>query len=182
MKAVYALGTLIPQISDTTYIAPNSAVIGNVILQDESSVWFGVTIRGDICDTPIIIGERSNVQDGAILHHDAKSPLKIGRDVTVGHKAMLHGCIIGDNTLIGMNACILNNAKIGKNCIIGANTLIPENKIIPDNSLVFGQPGKIIRQLTGEQVETLKHSADHYVENARWFRDELRPHQIISKL
>lgn len=175
MKGVYALGSLIPQLSSTTWIAPTAAVIGNVIIEDNVSIWFHVVIRGDIEDQPIRIGARSNIQESAILHHDAGHPLKIGRCVTVGHKAMLHGCTIGDNSLIGMNACILNGARIGKNCIIGAHSLIPENKVIPDNSLVMGSPGKIIRQLTDEQAIALEESADHYVENARMFRDKLRP-------
>jgi carbonic anhydrase/acetyltransferase-like protein (isoleucine patch superfamily) len=118
------------------------------------------------------------------LHHDADYPLRIGKGVTVGHKAMLHGCTIGDNTLSGMNACILNGAKIGKNCIIGAHTLVPENKVIPDNSLVVGSPGKVVRQLTDDQAEALQQlkSSDHYVENARLFRDELQPLEKRSKL
>jgi carbonic anhydrase/acetyltransferase-like protein (isoleucine patch superfamily) len=197
MKGVYALGSLIPQISsnsnsnsngngnsnsNSTWIAPNAAVIGNVVLEEDVSVWFGVVIRGDISHQPIVIGARSNIQECAVLHHDADYPLRIGKGVTVGHKAMLHGCTIGDNTLIGMNACILNGAKIGKNCIIGAHTLVPENKVIPDNSLVVGSPGKVVRQLTDDQAEALQESSDHYVENARLFRDELRSLETRSKL
>lgn len=182
MSGVYALGDLVPKTasrtereSDKVWIAPNAAVIGNVILEEDVSVWFGVVIRGDLADQPIRIGARTNIQECAVLHHDANYPLTIGKGVTVGHKAMLHGCSIGDNTLIGMNATVLNGAKIGKNCIIGANTLIPERKSIPDNSLVVGSPGKIVRKLTAEQAQALEASAAYYVQNGRKFRQQLRP-------
>ncbi|KAL3938086.1 MAG: hypothetical protein SGBAC_006934 [Bacillariaceae sp.] len=181
MSGVYALGNLVPKTpSNSTdsdrrvWIAPNAAVIGNVILGEDVSVWFGVVIRGDIADQPISIGARTNIQECAVLHHDANYPLTIGKDVTVGHKAMLHGCSIGDNTLIGMNATVLNGAKIGKNCIIGANSLIPERKVIPENSLVVGSPGKIVRKLTDEQAQALEASAAYYVANGKRFRQELR--------
>jgi carbonic anhydrase/acetyltransferase-like protein (isoleucine patch superfamily) len=181
MKGVYALGSLFPRIANSVWIAPNAAVIGNVILHDESSVWFGVTIRGDQPE-PIVVGARTNIQDGAVLHSDAGVPLTIGEGVTVGHQAMLHGCSVGDNSLIGIGATILNNSVIGKNCIIGAGALIPENKNIPDGSLVVGSPGKVVRELSEEQIEGLRQSAAHYVENAKRFNMDLRPIDDQSKL
>ena len=174
MKGVYSLGKYVPQIATSCWIAPNAAVIGNVIMEENCSVWFSATIRGDT-DEPITIGARTNVQDNAVLHADAKVPLTIGKDVTIGHQAMLHGCTIGNNSLIGIGATILNKSVIGKNCIIGAHCLIPENKTIPDNSLVVGSPGKVVRQLTEEHFKALKESADHYVKNADWFKAELKP-------
>ena len=174
MKGVYALGTLVPRLSSSVWIAPTAAVMGNVILGDNVSVWFGVTIRGDQPE-PITIGPRSNIQDGTVLHSDAGVPLTIGANVTVGHQAMLHGCTVGDNTLIGIGATVLNHAVIGKNCLVGAGALITEGKHIPDGSLVVGAPGKVVRQLTGEQIEQLRTSAAHYVENAQRFANDLRP-------
>jgi len=149
--------------SGDNWTAPNAAVIGDVTLEKNTSIWFNVTLRGDIEN--IHIGEGSNIQDGSVLHTDPGYPLKIGKNVTVGHLVMLHGCTIGDNSLIGIGAVILNNAKIGKNCIIGANTLITENKNIPDNSLVVGSPGKIVRQITDDEVKLINQNAIHYQKN-----------------
>ena len=174
MKGAYSLGKYVPQIANSCWIAPNAAVIGNVIMEETCSVWFSATIRGDN-DEAIKVGTRTNVQDNSVLHADENAPLSIGKDVTIGHKACLHGCTIGDNTLIGIGSTVLNKAVIGKNCIIGAHCLIPENKTIPDNSLVVGSPGKVVRQLTEEHVQALKESADHYVKNAGWFKAELKP-------
>lgn len=147
------------------FIAHNATVIGSIILEDRASVWFNAVLRGD--NETILVGEGSNIQDGSILHTDEGIPLTVGKGVTVGHMVMLHGCAIGDNSLIGIKSVILNNAQIGNNCIIGANTLIPEGKVIPDNSLVVGSPGRVIRELTMEQIERLRRSAEHYVENMR---------------
>jgi carbonic anhydrase/acetyltransferase-like protein (isoleucine patch superfamily) len=183
MKGVYALGkSIVPKIAERCWIAPNAAVIGNVIIGEASSVWFGVTVRGDQPE-PITIGKCTNIQDNSVLHSDAGVPLTIGNNVTVGHQAMLHGCTIGDNTLIGIGATVLNHSVVGKNCIIGAHTLVPEGKTIPDGSLVMGVPGKIVKQLTEQQIESLKLSANHYVENAHRFRNELTPwNEKASKL
>lgn len=172
--AVYNLGDVAPELpaEDEYWIAPTAAVMGNVILKKNASVWFGATLRGD--NDPIVIGENSNIQDGSVLHTDAGSPLTIGRDVTVGHMVMLHGCTIGDNSLVGIGSIILNGAKIGKNCLIGANCLITEGKEIPDNSLVMGAPGKVIREVSEGQARVLTASAHHYVENWRRYRRELR--------
>ena len=145
------------------WIAPNASIIGDVTLEKNTSIWFNVTLRGDIEN--IYVGEGSNIQDGSVLHTDPGYPLRIGKNVTIGHLVMLHGCTVGDNSLIGIGAVILNNAKIGKNCIIGANALVTENKEIPDNSLVIGSPGKIIRSITDEEVKSITKNAIHYQKN-----------------
>ena len=155
------------------WIADSASVIGRVELGQKVSIWFGVVIRGD--NNPIRIGDYSNIQDNAVLHTDAGLDLNIGKYVTVGHKAMLHGCQIGDNTLIGMNAVILNHAVIGKNCIIGANTLIPEGKVIPDNAVVVGSLGKIVRYVDEAGELQLKQSALHYAQHFEKYL-ELEPY------
>ena len=149
--------------SGKNWVAPNAIIIGDVTLEENSSIWFNTTLRGDIEN--IFIGEGSNVQDGSVLHTDPGYPLKIGKNVTIGHMVMLHGCTVGDNSLIGIGAVILNNAKIGKNCIIGSKTLITENKEIPDDSLVFGSPGKIIRQVTKAEKKAVFDNAKRYQDN-----------------
>jgi carbonic anhydrase/acetyltransferase-like protein (isoleucine patch superfamily) len=146
-------------------------VIGNVVLEDESSVWFGSTLRGD--NEVIHVGRGSNVQENCVFHTDMGYPLTIGENCTIGHKVMLHGCTIGDNTLIGMGATILNGARIGRNCLIGAGALITEGKEIPDGSLVMGAPGKVVRQLDDEAIAKLTASARHYAENAARFAKDL---------
>lgn len=170
---IYSIGDKRPQLGPGSWVAPNATVVGDVELQGGASIWFNAVVRGD-CDR-IVIGEASNVQDGAVLHTDAGIRLTLGRQVTVGHLAMLHGCSIGDGSLIGINAVILNNAVIGRECIIGANALIPEGKVIPDRSLVVGSPGKIVRQLSEAEVAGLYDSAHHYVHNAAEFATGLLP-------
>ena len=147
-------------------------MIGDVTLHQNSSIWFNCVVRGDTDE--LIIGENSNIQDGSVVHTDPGIKLRVGRDVTVGHLCMLHGCEIGDNSLIGIKSVILNRAKIGRNCIIGANTLITEGKQIPDGSLVMGSPGKVVRQVTPEEIVMLTAQAAHYVENARRYRQHLQ--------
>lgn len=170
---IYQLGEhRLQSAGDDFWIADNATVIGRVFLGHRVSIWYNVVIRADGDD--IVIGDDTNIQDGSVLHIDEGSPLRIGRGCTVGHKVMLHGCEIGDYTLIGINAVVLNGARIGKNCLIGANTLIPENAVIPDGSLVMGQPGRVKRELTEEQKQSLVHAAEHYVENASRFRTALR--------
>lgn len=169
----YSLGTHSPHCEKTSYIAPGAHVIGNVTLHSDSSVWFNVVIRGDM--DAISIGEKSNVQDGSVLHTDAGIPLTLGTGVTVGHKVMLHGCTIDDYSLIGINAVVLNGAKIGKFCIIGANTLITENMEIPDYSLVIGSPGKVVKTFDSGIEDKLKASAEHYVKNAAQYKGTLQP-------
>ncbi|MEM6710622.1 MAG: gamma carbonic anhydrase family protein [Pseudomonadota bacterium] len=149
------------------FVADSAVVLGNVVLREGATVWFNAVLRGD-ADT-ITVGRHSNVQDGSVLHTDPGFPLTLGESVTIGHKVMLHGCTIGDNTLVGINAVVLNGAKIGKNCLIGANALITEGKEIPDNSMVVGSPGKIIRTLDDNAVAGLKASAAHYVQNGQRF-------------
>ena len=153
------------------YIAPNASVIGLVILHENVSVWFSAVIRGD--NEPIRIGANSNIQDGAVLHTDPDEPLTIGNGVTVGHQATLHGCTVGDNCLIGINSVILNHAAIGNNCLVGANTLITEGSVIPDNSLVIGTPGKVIRSLREEEIESMRANAARYVENMQRYLTSL---------
>ena len=159
--------------SGNYWVADNATVLGRVILRENASVWFNAVLRGD--NDPIEIGENSNIQDGSVLHTDHGVPLIIGRDVTVGHMVMLHGCTIADETLIGIGSTILNRATIGKNCIIGAHSLIPEGKEIPDNSLVMGAPGKVVKELKPEQVQLIKGSAQVYVENWKRFKAGLKP-------
>ncbi|MDQ1192181.1 MULTISPECIES: gamma carbonic anhydrase family protein [Brevundimonas] len=172
---IYALGDSKPQLppQGEYWVAPSASVIGNVILHSNASVWFGAVLRGD--NDPITVGPDSNIQDGSVLHTDMGSPLTLGRGVTVGHKAMLHGCEVGDYSLIGIGAVVLNGVKIGRNCIIGANALITEGKIIPDNSLVVGQPGKVVRERDPAHIAVLQMSAEHYVQNWKRFAAELRP-------
>ena len=170
----YVLDGVAPDLPEegSYWIAPSASVIGKVKLERFASVWFGAVIRGD--NELITIGENSNVQDGAVMHTDPGLPLTVGRNCTIGHKAILHGCVIGDNTLIGMGAVILNRAKIGKNCLIGANALITEGKEIPDNSLVMGQPGKIAGELNEEAIARLTRSAETYVRNWQRFAKGLK--------
>lgn len=169
---VFALDDQKPELGKDAWVADTARVIGKVYLSERVSVWFNAILRGD--NEPITIGANSNIQDGAILHTDEGIPLTIGKSVSVGHMAMLHGCTVGDGTLIGMNAVILNRAVIGKHCLIGAKALIPEGKVIPDRSLVVGTPGRIIRELTDEEVARIEAGAANYVENAARFRKGLR--------
>ncbi|MGR3633716.1 MAG: gamma carbonic anhydrase family protein [Limimaricola soesokkakensis] len=168
---LYSLDGEAPEIDTTAWVAPGAHVIGRVTLASGSSVWFGTTIRGD--NERITLGENTNVQENCVLHTDMGFPLEIGAGVTVGHKAMLHGCTIGENSLIGMGATVLNGAKIGRDCLIGAGALITEGKEIPDGSLVMGAPGKVIRQLDADAIEKLRQSALNYRDNAARFRDGL---------
>lgn len=166
---IYALDGISPDLpaEGDYWIAPNAVVIGNVKLERMASIWFGAVLRGDT--ELILIGENSNIQDLSVLHTDPGLPLTVGKNCTIGHRAILHGCTIGDNTLIGMGATILNRAKIGSNCLIGANALITEGKVIPDNSLVMGAPGKIAGELNEEAIAKLPKSAEGYVTNWQRF-------------
>jgi len=171
---IYSLGTNEPRFEgDAVYIAPTATVIGRVVLHQDTSIWFNAVIRGD-CDD-IILGPQSNVQDGAVLHADIGYPISIGQGVTIGHKAMLHGCTICSNVLIGMNATVLNGAVIGENSIIGANALVTEGKTIPPNSLVIGAPGKVVRNLTEAEIAHNREAAQHYVDNGKRYQQEFRP-------
>ena len=169
--SIYHLGEMRPDIHETAWIADDANVIGNVELKEGSSVWFCTTIRGD--NEIVVVGKGTNIQENTVMHTDIGFPLTIGENCTIGHKVMLHGCKIGNNTLIGMGAVILNGVKIGDNCLIGAGTLITENKVIPDGSLVMGMPGKIVRQLDDAAIARLTQSALHYQENAARFCKKL---------
>ena len=171
----YRLGDARVEAHPESWIAPTAAVIGKVRLDKGASVWFGAVLRGD--NELIHIGENSNVQDGTVMHTDMGFPLTIGKGVTIGHNAMLHGCTVDDYSLIGINAVILNGAKIGKHCIIGANSLIGEGKEIPDGSLVMGSPGKVVRELTDAQKRMLEASAAHYVHNSQRYARDLAEQQ-----
>lgn len=173
---IYSLDGIPPQIDPTAWVAPDANIIGRVVLEAGVSVWFGATLRGD--NEEIRVGQGSNLQESCILHTDMGYPLVIGADCTIGHRAMLHGCTIGDGTLIGMGATILNGAKIGKGCLIGACALITEGKEIPDGSLVMGSPGKVIRDLDAEARARLLKSAAGYRANALRFRAGLRASEI----
>lgn len=154
-------------------MAPDANIIGDIVLEEATSVWFGCTLRGD--NERITIGAGSNVQENTVMHTDMGYPLTIGKGCTIGHKAMLHGCTIGDNSLIGMGATVLNGAKIGKNCLIGAGALITEGKVIPDGSLVMGAPGKVVRELDEAAIENLREAALGYQANMRRFKTGLKP-------
>jgi len=171
---LYALDDLIPETpgEGRFWVAPDAQVVGHVILAEDVGIWFGAAIRGD--NEPIRIGARSNIQEGAVLHSDMGFPLTIGADVTVGHRAILHGCTIGDGALIGMGATVMNGARIGAGSIIGAGALVTEGKEIPEGSLVMGSPAKVIRALDAETRQRLLGSAAHYVENARRFAKGMR--------
>lgn len=171
---LYQLNDKKPQAKSEQYFIAHSAdVIGDVHIGEQVSIWFQCVLRAD--NAVISIGDKTNIQDGCVLHVDEGFPIILGKSVTVGHKAMLHGCTVGNNSLIGMGATILNGAVIGENCIIGAGSLITENKTIPDNSLVMGAPGKVIKEINAEQVKHLKLSAQHYVEKGQFYNSQLRP-------
>lgn len=171
----YRLGDLRVETHPQSWVAPTATLIGKVRLQAGASVWFGAVLRGD--NELIDIGENSNVQDGAVMHTDMGWPLTLGKGVTVGHNAMLHGCTVDDYSLIGIGAVVLNGARIGKHCIIGANALVPEGREIPDGSLVVGSPGKVVRELTPAQQQLLEASAAHYVHNAQRYARDLAPQE-----
>jgi carbonic anhydrase/acetyltransferase-like protein (isoleucine patch superfamily) len=171
---IYALGQKTPQLprAGTYWVAPDAHVIGDVILAEEVGIWFGAVLRGD--NEPISIGARSNVQEGCVLHTDMGFPLSIGANCTIGHRAILHGCVVGDNSLIGMGATILNGVKIGKNCLVGANALVTEGKAFPDNSLIVGSPARVIRTLDEAAAARITGSAAGYVANWKRFAADLK--------
>ena len=164
---LYALDGIAPECHVESWVAPNASLIGKVVLEEEASVWFGAVLRGD--NEPITIGRGSNVQELCCLHTDMGFPLTIGPDCTIGHKAMLHGCTIGEGSLIGMSATVLNGAQIGANCLIGAGALVPEGKVIPDNSLVLGSPGKVVREIDEASAQRMRMGTKFYVANWRRF-------------
>ena len=175
MSGLYALdGVEVQTPADGAFwVAPSAVLVGRVVLHRNASVWFNAVLRGD--NEPIVVGENSNVQDGAVLHTDMGSPLTIGRDVTIGHLAMLHGCEIGDGSMIGIGAVILNGARIGRGCLIGAKALVGEGKVIADGSMVLGAPGRVVRTLDESAQASLRAGAAHYVENGRRYAAGLKP-------
>ena len=170
--ALYELDGVAPRLDPSAWVADSAQVMGNVSLGADTSVWYGTVIRGDT--ESITIGRGSNIQDGSVMHADIGQPIVVGENVTVGHKVMLHGCTIGDETLIGIGAIVLNGARIGRNCLVGAGALVTEGKVFPDGSMIIGSPAKAVRTLTAEQIESVRQSARHYVENARRFQGGLR--------
>jgi len=170
--AIYQLADRIPQIDPSAFVHENATLIGHVVLGRGVSVWPGATLRGD--NEPIDIGDGSNVQEGCVLHTDPGCPLTIGRNVTLGHQAMLHGCTIGDGSLIGIQAVILNNAVIGRNCLVGAGALVTEGKVIPDNSLLLGRPAKVVRELSAEDIARNRANAASYVERGAAYKAQLK--------
>ena len=170
--SIYQLGDHAPEIDASSFVADTASVIGKVSLHANTTVWFGVTIRGD--NERITIGENSNVQEGTVMHTDMGYPLDVGKNVTIGHQAMLHGCTIGDGSLVGIQAVILNGAKIGKGCLVGAGALVTEGKEFPNYSLIIGAPAKAVRQLTPEEVAGLAGAADSYVNRGQLFKTQLK--------
>ncbi|MBN3853125.1 MULTISPECIES: gamma carbonic anhydrase family protein [unclassified Paraburkholderia] len=169
--AIYKLGEAAPTIHESVFVADNATIIGKVELAEESSVWFGATLRGD--NELISVGARSNVQEGAVLHTDPGYPLTLEANVTVGHQAMLHGCTVKEGALIGIQAVVLNGAVIGRNCLVGAGAVVTEGKVFPDNSLILGAPAKVVRELTEADIAGLKRNADVYAERREYFKAQL---------
>jgi carbonic anhydrase/acetyltransferase-like protein (isoleucine patch superfamily) len=169
--AIYKLGDKSPTIDASAYVAAEATLIGEVILEKNSSVWSGAVIRGD--NEPIRIGAGTNVQEGAVLHADPGFPLTIEANVTVGHQAMLHGCTVGEGSLIGIHAVVLNGAVIGRNCLVGAGALVTEGKSFPDNSLIVGAPARLLLEMTAEQIAAMQRGAAKYVEHGQFFKQHL---------
>lgn len=172
---LYALGTRRPTCppADRYWIAPDAHVVGDVVIGEDVGIWFGAVLRGD--NEPIHVGARTNIQEGAVVHVDAGFPVTIGDGCTIGHRAIVHGCTVGDNSLVGMGATILNGAVIGKNCLVGANALITEGKVFPDNALIVGAPARVLRTLDDAAIAGLRASAENYVRNWQTFAAKLTP-------
>ena len=168
---IYRLDDRTPTFKGEYFVAPNAAVIGSVVMEAHSSVWWSVTIRGD--NDVITLGENVNVQDNSVIHTDGGIPVTLERNVSIGHLVMLHGCTIRENSLVGIGAIVLNRAVVGKNCLIGAGALVPEGKTIPDGSLVLGVPGKVVRSLTPDEIAMNTWIAEHYAERAERYRKGL---------
>jgi carbonic anhydrase/acetyltransferase-like protein (isoleucine patch superfamily) len=171
--ALYKLGDVSPTIAASAYVAPSASLIGKVVLEDHSSVWFGATLRGD--NEIVSIGAHSNVQDGAVLHTDPGLPLMVGAHVSVGHQAMLHGCTIGEGSLIGIQAVVLNAAVIGRGCLVGAGAVVTERKVFADGTLILGAPAKVVRELTAEERENLLKVAANYAARGEYYQTHLQP-------
>jgi carbonic anhydrase/acetyltransferase-like protein (isoleucine patch superfamily) len=170
--SIYSLAERVPQVHESAWVADSAAVVGSVKLEAKTSVWFAAVVRGDV--EQITIGEGSNVQDGAVLHADLGFPLVVGRDVTIGHQAMLHGCTVGDGALIGIHAVVLNGAVIGEGSLVGAHALVTEGKVFPPYSLIVGAPAKVARTFSPEEAAAFRRGATHYVDNAAHFKKDLK--------
>jgi len=170
--ALYRLGDVSPSVAPSAYVSPNASIIGRAVLGENSSVWFGATLRGD--NETITVGANSNVQDGAVLHTDPGFPLWVGANVSIGHQAMLHGCTVGDGSLIGIQAVVLNAAVIGKGCLVGAGAVITERKVFADGTLILGAPAKVARDLTAAERENLLKVAANYASRGAYYRSNLR--------
>ena len=170
--AIYQLGDEIPRIAPTAWVADSAQVIGRVQMGEGASVWYGAVLRGD--NEWLTLGARVNIQDGSVLHSDPGFPLVLEDDVSVGHQVMLHGCTVGEGSLVGIQAVVLNGARIGRGCLVGAGSVVTEGKEFPDHSLILGAPAKVVRQVSPEQVERLRMTAQHYVEKARLHRTQLK--------
>jgi len=170
--AIYQLGDEIPRIAPTAWVADSAQVIGRVQMGEGASVWYGAVLRGD--NEWLTLGARVNIQDGSVLHSDPGFPLVLEDDVSVGHQVMLHGCAVGEGSLVGIQAVVLNGARIGRGCLVGAGSVVTEGKEFPDHSLILGAPAKVVRQVSPEQVERLRMTAQHYVEKARLHRTQLK--------
>ena len=174
---LYSLDGILPKLPEVPiWIAPGAHVIGDVELETDVSIWFGATLRGDT--ERLIVRSGTNIQENVVIHADPGCPVEIGRGCTIGHKAMIHGCTIGENSLIGMGATVLNGARIGKNCLIGAGALVTEGKEVPDGSLVMGMPGKIVRPMTPEAIEANRQSAKGYAARALRYLKGMKPHHV----
>ena len=170
--ALYSLNNISPSLPKGDFwISETAQIIGNVVIGNNTSIWFGAVIRGD--NEPIVIGDNTNIQENTVIHVDKGADVNIGSGCTIGHKAIIHGCTIGNNTLVGMGTIILNNAYIGNNCLVGAGSLITEGKTFPDKTLIMGSPAKVIRNLTEEEIEQNKLSANHYIDNFKEFKNKL---------
>ncbi len=169
---IYQIDNRIPQLHDSAWVADNAVVIGSVVMEAGASIWFNCVVRGD--NDLIHIGENSNIQDGSVLHTDTGFKLIVGRDCTIGHQVMLHGCEIGEGSLIGIQSVVLNWAKIGRNSIVGAGSVVPEGKVYPDNVLILGSPAVVKRELKPAEYERIRYGAKHYVQNAARYRSSLK--------
>jgi len=170
--AIFKIGTHTPDVDSSAYVTDSASVIGQVHLAANTSIWFGAALRGD--NELISIGEGSNVQECAVLHTDIGYPLVVGKNVTIGHQAMLHGCTVGDGSLIGIQAVVLDGAVIGKNCLVAAGALVTSGKEFPDNSLIMGSPAKAVRELTQEQINDIQRGVTTYIERAAYFKQQLK--------
>ncbi|WP_054950161.1 gamma carbonic anhydrase family protein [Numidum massiliense] len=176
---IHTFGGYTPTVDPTAYVAPGVQLIGNVSVAAEATIWFNTVVRGD--NAPIVIGERVNVQDGCTVHVDADYPVALGRDVSIGHNVIVHGCTVHDGALVGMGSIVLNGAVIGEQALIGAGTLITEGKVIPPRTLVMGRPGRVVRELTEKDLEMLRLTTDHYVQKGKHYREEsIREESILD--